>query len=256
MLRDGRIGIDDLAWKEGMSSWSAVGSIPELTGQGAPTASRSVAPPVVAQTLPLQDLGPFRKIGTQFKLGWSQWSGRAVASPLAFYLLKVRKVTHSGMHGGVAGVLLAAAFSGTDDVRTCDLNDLPPDIRSQLDPKGKRKAGDVIIVRKESLSFVKIPRLNNVVTLRQGDEKIKLNTSWFGIGSVGRFLSENRWTVNQQLTPTELPIHGPGFGRDPSAPAPKKTSVAMRILYVILAILLIAAVVWIRMQEGTSRHSR
>jgi hypothetical protein len=251
MVRDGRVQSDDLAWTEGMPSWSAVGSIAQLAGRGVPAAAAAV--PVMSvgtQQLPLEDPGPFQKIGSQFNVGGKAWTGRAVASGLAFYLLKIRRLNQAGIHGGLAGALLSAALSGTDDdVRTCDLNDLPPAIRAQLDPKGKRKSGDVIIVRKESLSFVKIPRLNNAVTLRLGNEKIKLNTSLFAIGGVGRFLSANGWIVNQELTPTEAPIHGAGFGRDPSTPK-KKTSLVLRILYVIIAILIFVAVVWLRTENG------
>jgi hypothetical protein len=257
MIRAGAIAESDLAWREGMPQWDVVGAIPELAG-AATTATATTATATagdIAALPPLgpvsiaDDPGPFRTIGSQFSINGKAWAGRSVFSPDAVYLLKTRKVSQAGLHGGVAGALLAAAFTSEDDTRTCDITDLPPAVRAQLDPKAKRKSGDVVIVRKGAVSYVKVPRVNNVVTFTVAGERMKVNTGAFAVGRAGRFLAENGWALNQELQPTEAPIHGQGFGRDPATPK-KRPGALKRVLYVIIAIALVALVIGIRILAG------
>lgn len=246
MIRNGAVLESDLAWREGMPQWSAVGEIPEFAAAiGAGGVPGVAALPPLASITIADDPGPFRRVGSQFTVSGKQWVGRSVASPQAVYLLKTRRLNQGGAYGGLAGALLSAAFTGADDdTRTCDITELPQSVRAQFDPKGKRKSGDVVIIRKAAVSYVKAPRVNAVITLTVAGEPIKVNTGAFGAGRNGRFLAENGWALNQPLQPTEAPIHGPGFGRAPGQMQPQQgPSVLRRVMYVIIAIVLIVVVI-------------
>ncbi|HEY2587817.1 MAG TPA: DUF4339 domain-containing protein [Tepidisphaeraceae bacterium] len=249
MIRNGAISEGDLAWREGMPQWSAVGAIPELAraiGAGGMPAVAAL-PPLTSISI-ADDPGPFRKVGSQFTINGKQWVGKSVASPQAVYLLKARRLNQGGAYGGLAGALLTAAFTGgDDDTRTCDITELPPAVRAQFDPKGKRTSGDVVIIRKAAVSYVKAPRVNAIITFTVGGEQIKVNTGAFGAGRNGRFLAENGWVLNQPQQPTEAPIHGPGFGRAPGQVQPQQGPSALRrVLYVVIAIALFVLVIVIR----------
>jgi hypothetical protein len=91
--------------------------------------------------------------------------------------------------------------------------ELPPNIRSQLDPKGKKGWATAVVVRRASVEFVKVPRIYNVIRFESGDQRVSVVTSWFGVRKVGRWLAEHGWELNQRVQPTEAPIHGPDFRR-------------------------------------------
>lgn len=246
MVQEGTISRGDLAWCEGMAQWSTIEAIPEFSDDaGAPASSMIETLPQPVPVGVIDDTGPFWKIGSQFTVGGKRWVGKSVASPQAVYLLKTRRVSQAGLHGGLAGALLAAAFTSQDDTRTRDITELFPAVREQLDRKQKRKSGDVVIIRKAAVSYVKVPGINNVVTFTVAGERVKVNTGVFAVGRAGRFLAENGWSLNQELQPTEAPIHGAGFGRDASQ-AKEGPGVFRRVLYVLIAIVIIALVIWIR----------
>jgi hypothetical protein len=202
-LQDGSIVPSQLALQKGMTDWMPLSAIPEFGG---------TPPPPIPE-----DPGPFRKIGTTFYLDGQEWVGRTVASPAALYLLKSRS-----LEGVRIGADLALSLVGTTanlllrkrpDIRTCTLAEVPPGIRAQLDPKGKRTAGTVAIVRKAAVRFVKVPKIYNVITLRTGGQRVSVVTSWFGVAKAGRWLAGQGWVLNEPLNPSEAPMHGAGFRR-------------------------------------------
>ena len=162
------------------------------------------------------DAGPFLKVGRTFSVRGSPWLGLAVASPRAFYLLKVAQ--NANYHGGgLVGALVSAAMTKHDDTRTCDLAQLPPPVRSALDPKGKRERGDVVILRRDAVSLVKMGRINNLIRVWTGGDRFGITTGMFRNGPIRRFLTENGWTINAPLVPTAAPTHGTGYGRPDGA---------------------------------------
>lgn len=202
-LQDGSISPSQAAWNQGMADWMPLSAIPEFGG---------TPPPPLAD-----DPGPFRKLGTTFYLDGQEWVGRAVASPTAFYLLKTRSLEGVKVGPDLALSLVATAtkllLRDRPDIRTCTLAEVPRGVRAQLDPKAKRTTGTVVVVRKAAVQFVNVPKIYNVITLRMGEQRVSVVTSWFGVRKAGRWLAEHGWVLNEQLTPTEAPIHGAGFRR-------------------------------------------
>lgn len=47
-VAQGRVGPDDLVWREGMGEWQAISAVPELSGPGAPAAGLPVSGPTAA----------------------------------------------------------------------------------------------------------------------------------------------------------------------------------------------------------------
>jgi hypothetical protein len=152
------------------------------------------------------DQGPFEYLGRQFSCNGTGWIGKAIASPVAIYLLKSAKNSHQ-YGGGVVGILLASALSKDDGMSTCIAADLPPLVRSQLDPKNKLSAKDVVIVPKATVSFVKATGWNNQVAINAGADKFKIATNLLRMFAKPRALRHMGWTLNAPLTPTAAPIH-------------------------------------------------
>lgn len=176
--------------------------------------------PVARPTLP-NDEGPFIYVGGRFHTGRARWSGKSIASPQAFYLLKASQ--QQNYHGGgLIGALIVAAMSQADDTRTCYVGELPPAVRAELDPKGKRLDRDVIVLPRQAIRLLKPAVINNVFHVYAGYEKITVDAGLFRKGKVKRFLAEHGWDLNQELIPTVAPIHGFGFGRYPGGPGPRR----------------------------------
>lgn len=202
-LQDGSMAHSQLAWREGMVDWMPLSAIEEFGG---------TPPPPIPE-----DPGPFRKIGTTFYLDGQEWVGRCVASSEALYLLKGRSLegVRIGADLAVSMVRTAAGLllQERPDIRTCTLAEVPPGIRTQLDPKGKRASGTIVIVRRAAVEFVKVPKIYNVITLRMGERRVSVVTSWFGVRTVGKWLAEHGWILNRVLQATEAPMHGASFRR-------------------------------------------
>lgn len=203
-LQDGSISYSQLAWRQGMPDWMPHSAIKEFGG---------TPPPPIPE-----DPGPFRKIGTTFYLDGQEWVGRTIASPEALYLLKSRSL--EGVRLG-ADLALSLVKTTADlllrerpDIRTCTLAEIPPGIRSQLDPKGTRATATVVIVRRAAVEFTKVPKIHNVITFRMGEKRVSVVTSWFGVRKVGTWLAEHGWIVNRPLQATEAPMHGADFRRE------------------------------------------
>jgi hypothetical protein len=220
---------------------------PALTLQPVPAASPV---PLEYDSLPINqapvippDEGPFYKLGKQFSLGGSnRWSGVAVVSPRAIYLLK-RRALHSGVqiHFGLIGMLLASAFSSKDDTRSCDISALPPAARAALDPKGKLTTGDIIVVPREAIGYVSVGSLR--VRIHVGGDKFSVVKGLFAGRAIRTFMTQAGWTLNQLLTPTAAPIHGPGFGRTFAEIEQKRRGFGKRTLFVVLALVILVIVI-------------
>jgi hypothetical protein len=146
--------------------------------------------------------------------------------------------------GGLIGALIAAAMTAADDTRTCCVGELPPAVRAQLDPKGKRLDRDVIVLPREAVRLLKPGAINSVFHVHVAYEKVTVDTSLFRKGKIKRFLAENGWYLNQELIPTAAPIHGFGFGRYPGGPGRSKggmsgSAITLLVIGVVLLILIV-----------------
>jgi hypothetical protein len=272
MIRSGQIGPGDAVWCQGMSDWVPASTVPGLFPQaGGPTAmplappspppaaggpvsviALSYATPAAAPMAPAPfmapeyDPGPFLKLGSSFTVKGSRWSGPAVASPTAIYLLKVAQQKGAAYGGGLVGYMVASALAKNDDTRSCDLFQLPEPVRAALDPKSKRKhAIDVIILRRDAISLVKLGAINNTMSIKVGPDRFSVITGLFSRGRIRQFLTGNGWTLNAELMPTAAPTHGSSYGR-PDGVAPPGMNIFARIGLILLAIFIFVAVVAMR----------
>jgi hypothetical protein len=234
-------------WTAGAADWMPARSVTELFPAGTLAYAQpglvdgTVAPAPFAP--PPDDPGPFFKVGRLFTVGKQAWTGKAYVSPSSFYLLKLsRNRQGSYAAGGAIGMLLSAALTTDDMTRSCDITDLPETVRRQLDPKLKKKKGDVIILHRDALTFLKTTSWGSV-TPTIGNEAFPVNTGLFGKKKVKQFLRDQGWTLDYPMEPTIAPTHGRGYGLDDEQIQKKAgKSVLLRIIYVIIAILVFAAV--------------
>jgi hypothetical protein len=197
--------------------------------------------PLVRPTL-RDDQGPFLHVGRAFHTGRARWNGTAIVSPHAFYLLK-RSQHQTYYGGGILGALIAAAMTSADDTRTCYLGELPPAVRAQFDPKGKRLDRDVIVLPREAVRLLKPGAINSVFNVHAGYDKVVVYASLFRKGKIKRFLAENGWYLNQEVIPSAPPIHGFGFGRYPGGPGPRSGGMSgAAVALLVLGVLLIIAI--------------
>jgi hypothetical protein len=193
-----------------------------------------------------EDQGPFEHLGGQFSCNGAGWLGKAMVSPIAVYLFKKAKNTHQ-YGGGLAGALLATALAKDDALSTCTVADLPPQIRTQFDPKGKFSAKDVVIVPKTTVSLVKGGGWNNQVEIRAGTDKFKIATGLFRMFAKPRAMRRMGWTLNTPLTPTAAPVHDT---RSPEERAAHQKPAWVKVLAVLGAIGLIILVIVLRILAG------
>lgn len=265
MAAEGRVGPEDLVWAEGMASWTPAKSVGGLYGQAVPVAPIGAPAPAAALhyygppgpgagvcSLP-DDPGPFEMVGKATVAGWT---GRAAASPLAFYFVKVARAqnSHFAYGGGLFGALLSEAFKKPDaDVRTCSLAELPAGARDFLDPKGKLAARDVVVLPKGAVRLVKFARVNNQYTVTAGADAFPVTTGMFSKGKARQTLAQMGWTLDQEVMATAPPIHGASFGRSDPSEVPTGPSRGRRLLYVVIAILILVAVIWLQVYLADQR---
>jgi hypothetical protein len=236
---------------------SRSGATPATVAQAAAPRTLSYATPAAPALEPAPfagvefDPGPFLKMGRQFSVKGSPWLGPAVASPKAIYLLKVTQNVHSH-GGGVVGALVSAAMTTHEDTRTCDISQLPPPVRTALDPAGEHQQCDVIILRREAVSMVKVAAINNLVRVWVGGDRFGIPTGLFRNGAIRRSLTDNGWTINAALMPTAAPTHGPAYGGKLAGPTGPGT--LARIGYILLTIAIFVAVVVLRVSCQMQRH--
>jgi hypothetical protein len=150
--------------------------------------------------------------------------------------------------------MVAAALTKSDDTRSCDLFQLPEPVRAALDPKSKRKhATDVIILRRDAISLVKLGALNNTISIKVGPDRFGVITGLFSKGRIRQFLTSNGWTLNAELMPTAAPTHGSGYGRPDGAPA-RGMNIFARIGLILLAIVILVAIVGLRVGCDNNRY--
>jgi hypothetical protein len=269
MIGGGALGPDDLVWSAGMPKWVAARALPAFVAprMAAPVAG-SMASPAPAGGAPVQlayaspvpegaiaiehDEGPFMKIGGQFSVPGGKWTGMTIASPRAFYMLKgSRQSSATAYHlGGIAGALIQQAFASDDDVRTCTVGELPEPVRLMLDRKGKKVAKDAIVLPRDAINHVKVGSFNNVLTVRLDPDKFSLNRGLFSGKKIRRFLSENGWTLDQELAPTAAPMHGRGLGRTFEEMQKRKPSTLKRVALATFGIMLIIVIIVLRILAG------
>jgi hypothetical protein len=279
MIRVGQVSPQDAVWRQGMTDWVPAATVPQLfpvpgapmamplpaqaqpgAGGPLPVMTLSYATPAAAALAPAPfsapeyDPGPFTKLGGTFTVKGSRWSGPAVASPIAIYLLKVAQQNSGVYGGGLVGYMVATALTKNDDTRSCDLFQLPEPVRTALDPKSKRKrGGDVIILRRDATSLIKLGRINNTLLIRLGPDRFGVVVGLFSKGRIRQFLTGNGWTLNAELMPTAAPTHGSGYGRPDGVPPPGM-GIVKRVLLIVLAIIIFVAVVALRVGCDHSRY--
>lgn len=253
-------------WTAGAAQWVPAGSVAALfapayagTATAAPQGGMlayassslvdgSVAPRPFAP--PPDDPGPYHKLGTMFTVGKQRWQGRASVTPRAIYLWKIsRPNTAAYGIGGLAGVAIAAATTGADDLtRSCDITELPPTIRAHFDPKGKRKKGDIIVLNKDALNLVQTTGWSRAITPHVGPEKFPITCRMFGLNKARQFMRDHGWTLDLTVEPTAAPSHGRAYGLDEET-ARKRAgkSLWLRILYLIIGIAVFILAVLVRL---------
>lgn len=187
--------------------------------------------------LPRADDGPFLTLGHRFNPGTRDWRGRAIASPRAIYLLKVRLHTRRSPIGYVQ-----VALADPDDLRTCRVADLPDAVQSALDPRGRLAHRDVIVVARECVGRVSLSRVDNYVRVRIGPDRMTVFTWPFRGIWIGRFLRANGWAVNQTVVATAAPTFGFGYGRSEPPPSESMWDILRRLAYLAFGVLLILAI--------------
>lgn len=268
MVRRGEVPPHGLVWNEAMPDWLPASEVPGLltaAPMGIPAVGRSVA---VQPAIPLtyatppnpgfqamspgiwsipklaEDSGPFLKVAGSFRGPRGNWTGPVFASPMAFYLLKVTRQQQSHV-GGLIGILIAAAAGKTDDIRTCKVSELSPIVAVQLDPKGKRKDFDVIVLPMAAARSLQYGKISSILHVSVGPDKFGLVTSIFGKAKRRQFLTDNGWSLNQDLIPTIGQIHGDGlnrpFGEKPRRAMSPIIKMAMIVFGVIVIMVIIAA---------------
>ena len=256
LIASGKVSSQDMVWREGTPQWIPASAANLALGHPLPAGSlleAAAAPDAASASMPApapvmaplgDDPGPFTKLGSQFKLGMSRWSCVATASPGAIYILKLRNMNtnHLAAHFGLLGILLMAAFRRPDEVRTCDISELPQSVRQALDPKGKRKTGNVIVLPKAAIRRVKSGILH-ALHVEIGNETFALSTSLFGGAKVYSALAENGWVLDLEMTPTMAPIHGLNFGRTAKEIAMAKPAIWPRVALAIVAVGIIILII-------------
>ncbi|MDB5301356.1 MAG: glutaredoxin [Phycisphaerales bacterium] len=281
LVASGKIKGEDLVWKEGTPEWVPANTVAELkptsrlaplpaaplpAGAPMPVGALAVGMPAPGQPIQLayaapvvaplpvigNDEGPFLKLGKMFSVPGGRWTGMAVVSPRAVYLLKVTRSASGAAYGvgGLAGVLLHQAFSKVDDVRTCSADDLPHPIRVALDPKNKRGKCDVVILPREAMSLVKLGSINNQIAFHLRADRFSVTTNLFGGGKIRRFLTGYGWTLNQVLNPTAEPVHGQGMGREFHEMGKQGPSTFKRVALAIIGILLVILIIVARIMRN------
>jgi hypothetical protein len=187
------------------------------------------------------DAGPFEYLGRQFSCNKAGWFGKAVASPVAVYLLKASK-NNQGYGGGLIGVMLAAALAKDDGLSTCFASDLPEPIRKLLDAKGKLGRKDVVIVPRATVSFVKAGGWNNSIHLEAGADKFKISTSLFNMFARPRAMTRMGWDLNKRLQPVAAPVHDMRAPEERAAVTGKPLWIKMLLVAGAIAIVILVIV--------------
>ena len=222
-------------------------------GRGAAAASAPAASASIAESAALalvdiaQDTGPFHKIGGQFSVPGAKFMGPAVASPRAVYLVKAAR-QQSGYGGGLVGVMLSAALSKENAISTCQVKDLPAGTQAALDPKGKMRETDVVVLACNTVSYVKAGSVNNAITITIGTEKFSVITGVFSVGKCKRQLQDMGWKLNTPLSPTVAPIHN--MQSPAEATKADGPGLAKRVALIAGAVLLIILVIVLRVALG------
>ena len=276
LFAGGRIKPEDLVWAEGMPQWIpasqtfvAAAPAPMIPPPSMPAARPTTARPAGAPMPPAaptlittaadtgasplaivaDDAGPFFKLASMFTIpDDGRWTGTAVGSPRAIYLLKKNKSRHYG-HGGLLIILIAAAVRTGKDIRTCALPDLPQPVRDALDPKGKSWKKDVIVLPRDAIRLIKLGALGTL-TVQIGPESFAINGGLFAGKKNRELLEQLGWSLDQETFAAGQPIHGPGFGRTFEEIQQRRKSARRRALFAgLAAAAIIAIIVLIAMQH-------
>lgn len=237
LVQSGQIQPDTMVWEEGMPQWIAAQQSAQLFPGMAPAGAGASAGMIA------DDPGPFAKFGNLFsRAGTGQYAGTVVASPSAFYILRLRRNNAAaGAAGGLVGVMIASALQSEDDSRTCSVAELPPTIRGELDPKGKNLERDVIILPRTAVGLIETSWLKGF-KVTCGPDKFTLSPRTFKAKATRQFLTANGWKINEPMQPTSSPIHGSNFNRPAGAPVKKKMGVLARVGLILLAIVILIIV--------------
>ena len=239
LVQGGQIQPETLVWEEGMPQWIAAQQSGALFPQMAPMGATGMGGARMQD-----DPGPFWKFGNTFsRKGAGEYFGTIVASPTAFYILKLRR-NNAAAHGvgGLVGALVVSAMQHDDDVRTCGATDLPQNIRMQLDPKGKNVERDVIILPRAAVSMVKTSFWTGF-NITCGQDIFRISPRAFRGGAARAWLTANGWKINEPMQPTAMPIHGAGLNRPAGTVPPRQMGAMKRIGLILLAIIILIVVV-------------
>ena len=255
MAAKGEIKPSGLIWNPATNRWEKADRLRGLfpapaikPGNAGPrAATASAAPAAVAD-----DDGPFRRVTLQYRLGnGNRWAAGAYVSPVAFYFVKSEPARAHGT-GGVLGAVLQAAMEKFDDVRSCKLSELHETVRDAI---GDKRNLDVVVVPKAAVSRVTFGFSGLKVTC--GDDTFTMTPTIFTRGRTRRFLADNGWQLDIDLTPTMDPVHGESLGRTEDEPAPEPRSFLERLGYAaVAAIIIIAIVAWKTSQNPAASYGR
>jgi hypothetical protein len=160
------------------------------------------------------DHGPFLVLGSAFFVPGGFWHGPAVASPLGIYLVKLHCDGRGYFEFRTFGGFLEQALAPRpDDVRTCAIQDLPSNLRRTLDPKNNLLTADVIVLPRQAIRRLEAGWFNNTVNVHLGEEVFLIRRSIFARSTIRKFLAENGWILDREISPTAEPIHGENLGR-------------------------------------------
>ncbi len=149
----------------------------------------------------------YRKISGSFTVNKQAYSGAAVASPEAIYLVLAsqRDAVSEGVASllGVFGLLLVALAGpqGKPQVLpgSVPYGELPPEAREHADwpmrLKPKKHGTPVLVFWREEVDHVGMAKVNNVMWVRSGGIDVRLNLTIGRTGVVRRYLEDAGWEV-------------------------------------------------------------
>jgi hypothetical protein len=232
MAADGRLARTDLVWNAAASRWDKANRVRGLFPPPAPAPARTPGEdPVTPESVAAGDVGPFLKLSERFSIrGGSWWQGWVFVSPRAFYLIKLDVAAGPGL-GSELEMLLARALSRYDDVRSCRVSELPPQVVSELDPLGVCHAKDVIILPREAVSMVAASVWAGGVVVHCGRQKFVLVVERLALGGARAIVTEMGWAFGTAIVPTAPAIHGAGYRREGPGRNPMAPTLLIRIAY-------------------------
>jgi hypothetical protein len=205
LAQSGKLGAEDLVWREGMAEWLPARRIPQL---GLATATGPAQVPVSA--LPVDSAGPngFKQIGGMFFVAGTGFFGEVIASDHAMYLILRRRrsdTTTAAVGGGLIGGLIAGAIAASlgkgkaAQAALVKYAALPAGVVRHPDWPGRKVKDDtdVLVIPRDRISPAGVvhPAWSNLLLLNFAGQRIKIEYTLFAGTRAKQFLEKAGWPL-------------------------------------------------------------